>query len=386
MVFPKLTTLGGPSFLAPLHAAEVLPAVLANISPANNHPQISLAALRALTHVAEASTLLAAPCPLDSQGLADNIFEPQHVVALNNLLAQSSPKHLYLEQSSLAASLVSRLCREERHRAALTSAGTLDILAGRLVSFAVADGFVIPGAEILAQKDGLSKAFPFPAPFGADMGPIIEALSAVVGSSPYRAHRLIHSPAILAVFPAIKFDAPDGLLDPRQDAELSGYGSGRQQDLTAMEYILPALPLTTTSKPSSASQSSFQTPEQSDSQGGTSRAPFNRYRPSNDSRRTTFSANSYTDSDELESPFIPWLIHLIRSRPDHIRGAAISILTTCWKADLGSQSTRETSLALLVVPVLVNMISTNSTKAQSHDPQNRKPPSKNFRTSASHPS
>jgi len=46
------------------------------------------------------------------------------------------------------------------HQAKSCKFGVLDALATKLASFVVAEGLVIPGADILAQRDGLFEFFP----------------------------------------------------------------------------------------------------------------------------------------------------------------------------------------------------------------------------------
>lgn len=343
-----ILALGGPAFLPALQAARVVPAILNNISPYANPPQIIVASLRALTDIASAASLAIPSSPLDIRTLADNIFTNQNIAALNAMLSMTSPKYILQSQVSLAANLICRLCREERHQHALTMAGALDSLAAQLARFAVTDGLVVPGAEELAYSDGLYEVFPEAASPGAKIGPILEAISCIIGDSKYRANRLIHSPAILAIFPCVKFE-------PNKDSQLAR----RLRGLTAMEYILPTLP-NSSSNPSAA-PSSFATPDRSDSRTSsrTSLSKFGSSAVWDSPRIHVLGNNGDASAEEIESPLIPWLIHLVRSLNEYDRLVAAAVLAALFKAGLGRKSVRETSIGLLVVPILVGMIAKN---------------------------
>ncbi|GJN74146.1 hypothetical protein PLICBS_008235 [Purpureocillium lilacinum] len=339
---------GGPAFLAPVHAAGVVPAILANTCPLSNPPQLVVAALRALTDIADAAALAQPSSPLDTSSLADNVFSPQNMEALNVMLSISSPKHMLQSQVNLASGLISRLCREEKHQHALTTAGVLDSLATQLARFAVRDGLVVPGAEEHAYADGLYEVFPEPASANAKIGPILEAIAAILGDSKYRSNRLVYSPSLMAVFPSVKFETAES------------YGPQQAAALTAMDYILPSMPVTGT-RNQSGPQSSFPTPDRSDSRTS-SRASLSRFSSAAvwDSPRNQSSGNgSDTATEDIESPLIPWLIHLSRTLAEYDRLMAAAVIAALFKAGLGRKATRETSIGFLVVPILVGMVERN---------------------------
>lgn len=270
------------------------------------------------------------------------------------MLSMTSSKYILQTEVLLASTLICRLCREERHQHALTMGGVLDSLAAQLARFAVTDGLVVPGAEEHAYGDGLYEVFPEPVPAGAKIGPILEAISCVIGDSKYRANRLIYSPSIMAIFPSVKFEPYEDPRDPHQ------MQPPRHNGFTAMEFILPSLPNTVSRTPSAA-QSSFPTPDRSDSRTS-SRTSLSKFGSSAvwDSPRFQAAGNSGDASnDDIESPFIPWLIHLVRSLSDYERLMAAAVLAALFKAGLGRKSVRETSIGLLVVPILIGLISKN---------------------------
>ncbi|KFA50343.1 hypothetical protein S40293_07533 [Stachybotrys chartarum IBT 40293] len=357
---------GGPSFLQPLHAARLLPAILANISPFTNPPQIVLAALRALNDITNASAFASPSSPLSLHDIADSLFLPPHTESLNAILSITSSKHSLQSQVTIAALLISRLCQEERHQNLLTAAGILDSLAARLASFVVSGGYVIPGADVWAQKDSLSEVFPDVAPRGAKLGPLLEAIGAVLGDSKYRANRFVYNPVMLAVFPSIKFDGSRNFQDGKPDTEYAAVVNTYSPDSTAMDYLLPSMPLA--ARAGSVSQPATSGTDRPDFQRGqsfsgkTSASSF-----WGSTRSQSQSHGGDNDLDHVESPLIPWLIHLVRTRAGYERLMAASLLTTLFKAGFGNKAPRETSLGLLVVPILVEMIAHNDKNETGED-------------------
>lgn len=335
------------------------------MSPFTNPSQIVNAALRTLVDIADAAALADSSAPLNSQTLADKVFASPHLDAFNAILSISSPQIQSQQQITLVCDLIRKLCREEKTQNALAMAGILDTLAARLASFAVAIGDVIPGAAVAAQDDGLFEAFPGPAPDTAKIGPVLEAIAGVLGESKYRANRLICAPAILAVFPSIRFDPPRWFRDVRADL---GYPSeSRGLDLSAMEYVLPAIPYPSphpypSSRSTSAQHSSMGTPDPMESQVSSRNSHSKTFPRTMWDTETRFNSSD-SEIEEVESPLVPWLIHLVRSSRNDERLMAASVLTSLYKAGLGSKVIREVSIGLLVVPLLVDMIVKNEPDA-----------------------
>ncbi|KAL6789948.1 ARM repeat-containing protein [Trichoderma sp. SZMC 28012] len=332
---------GGPPFLPSVHASRALPAILACTSPNANAPQIVVAALKAVTGIANAAALASPSSPLDILALADTIFtSPLHLESLCLILATTSSSYLQQTQVELAANLISRICRDERHQQALLHSGVLDMLASRLASFAVSQGHVVPGAEAQAYSDGLYEAFPKEAPHGTQIGPILGAVVAILGDSKYRAIRLINSPAILAVFPSIVFEA-------------NSLGGSKTPNQTAMDYLLPPPFSVTRSPPHSHHHSSANTPDHPESRTP-SQTPGPRF-----VSPAALESSLDSSSEETESPFIPWLIVQARTLSGYGRLMAATLVTSLFKAGLGRKGWRETSLGMLIVPLLIDLIAKN---------------------------
>ncbi|PMD38916.1 armadillo repeat protein-like protein [Hyaloscypha variabilis F] len=360
--------LGGPPFLPPLQAASVLPAILSNLCPSNNPSQLVLASLRALSNLADSSALASTQHDLSTNAIADALFTRQHLNSLYRILSQSSQLASIQTQISIAASLISRLCLDERHQQGLANSGVLDALATRLASFVVAEGLVIPGAENLAQRDGLQDFFPAAAPSGAKLSIILEAIAVIITDSKFRASQLLYSPSILAIFPisqTTEFIAPQNARAAWNAFNAAGL-SVRQSQLNAVDYLLPFVPLHQL-KSTTASASAFPPLGTSGSRENLAplgRAATNQYTGAafsrwsdslgSDSGTTSLEAIAM-DPEEPESPLIAYLILLLRSRTAMTRLMAASVLTVLYRAGL-THKTRETAIGLLVVPLLVQLL------------------------------
>ncbi|KAL2021573.1 hypothetical protein VTK56DRAFT_7072 [Thermocarpiscus australiensis] len=351
---------GGPSFLGPLHAAGAVPAILSNISPHNNPPQIVLTALRALSNIT-ASTHLAPPGLEHATGLSEALSEAlfacsRYLDALCAILSQQSADAVVQEQKRLVASLISRLRKGHHHQNALAESGILDALATMLASFVVSRGEVVPGADFLGQSDGLTEFIPAPAPPGSDLALVLEAISAIIADSRFRSCLLLYSPAIMAVLPYAEFTPPATEMRAAWNAlEMSGLGSIRARNPGAIDYLLPIVPVP---QPRPRSSRSAQFPPlgfslSRDNLASSGRSSAFRF-TGLDSGRFDVSGED-PDSDEPESPLIPWLIHLVRSTHGLERVMAASVLTSLFKAGFASPE-REQALAVLVIPLLCQLI------------------------------
>ena len=243
----------------------------------------------------------------------------------------------------------------------LANAGVLDALATRLASIVVAQGLVIPGAELVAQREGLLDFFPSPAPRNADLASILEAIAVIIADSKFRASQLVYSNAIMAVFPSSTSDfQPNRSTKAAWSAFNATDLSGRQSRLSALDYLIPHIPLSRM-KSSSALASAFPplgtgTPASYEHlvQLGGSRIPGWSRSPNFETGMTS-QVNASTEPNDPESPLIPYLIWLTRSTGHLERLMAASVLTVLYRAGLADKS-RETALGLLIVPILVQLL------------------------------
>ncbi len=304
---------------------------------------------------------------LSISAIAEGLFSRQNLGSLCRVLSQSSPASHIQNQISIAASLIIRLCQEERHQQGLANSGVLDALATKLASFVVAEGLVIPGAEVSAQRDGLQEYFPQPAPPNANLSLILEALAVIIADSKCRAAQLLYSPSILAtlpISPPVEFSASPSARAVWNAFNAAGLGGkSHLNSLNAIDYLLPWVPLSQL-KSASAQASAFPPLGSSGSRenlalngnsgrhkyGGT---PLPSWSESLGeglaSQETTLS-----ETEEPDSPLIAYLIFLIRTRTGLTRLMAASVLTHLYRTCLALKN-RENAIALLVVPVLVDM-------------------------------
>ncbi|CCF37742.1 armadillo repeat protein [Colletotrichum higginsianum] len=348
---------GGTAFVEPLLVAGALPAVLHNICPISNAPLLVTAALRVVLNIIEAAALSQPTSPVDTQALADAVFASEHIESFNSILCSTPTVPEHQTQITLVASIISQLCRDERHQLAMASQGVLDSLATRLASIAVAEGHVVPYAEVLGRVDRMSDFIPEPAPSSSILAPVLEALATIISDSRFRACMLLCSPAIMAIFPAMKFTPSKEVRAPWNSLEVSGLGFARQQSLSAIDYLLPAVPIQQ-GRVSGSQQSHFPALGSSEARER-ARSAASKYSSTASvweaSRFELFGNEGETD-EEQESPLIPWLIVMVRSRQNLERLMAANLLTSLFRSGFGTKCLRETSLGLLVVPVLMAML------------------------------
>lgn len=257
----------------------------------------------------------------------------------------------------MAASLISRICRQESYQQSLATSGVLDALAVKLASFVVAQGLVIPGAEIIANRDGLWEHIPQAASSTARFAPILEAIASIIAESKSRASQLLYNPSIMAVFPPIS--AVDAPIPQNSRAAWNTFNSAslssRQSMLSAIDYLLPLVP----QYPVKSAKASAFPPLGSSG----SREPLNGRGKSNSAsiwsdppqERNGSPQETQTAPEEPESPLTSYLIFIMRSREGEERLMALYLLTVLFRTGLISKA-REPALGLLVVPLLVQML------------------------------
>ncbi|KAI1766619.1 ARM repeat-containing protein [Hypoxylon sp. FL1150] len=343
----------GPAFLPPLYAANALPAVLDDSCLQSEHPQIVLAALRVIQDIAAAAVYASPSSPITSASLADILFTDAPLESFYHIISQTSnSNYSSAAQVSIVARLIKDLCREERHQSALVSKDILDALATKLAGFAVSEGQVIPRAEVIAQLEDLESYMPEPTHPATDLANVLGAIAAIISDSPYRACKLLFSPSILTVFPIANIDPSKSPRSSCGPIELPGLRPTKHLDFEPMNMLLPRtfpqILNRTVYPPPNASLESF-------SRNGRSASRFHSNAASRAPSEDTFASNNDGDGEEAESPLIPWLIILARSRRGSEMLMATSVLTSLFKAGF-SYKTRESDLSLLVVPDLLTML------------------------------
>jgi hypothetical protein len=366
--------LGGPSFLSPLQPS--LPAILSNLCPSSNPARLVLASLRALSHLADALVLSSDTYPISLETTAEALFTRQYVAILSRILSQTSTSATIQCQVILAISLVGKLCREERHQSILATLGVLDALATRLAGYIFAEGYVIPGAETLAQRDGLGEYFPKDTLSNVPLALILEAISVIITNSKFRASQLLYSPSILAVFPVSQSSdmlIPQNTRSAWRAFMLAGLG-GRQNQLNALDYLLPYVPIQQlkTANPHMSAFPPLGTSGSRENLALNGMSQFGKYAGASNwgdfgvGDTANSSDTPTSETEEPESPLIPYLLVLSRAKSGMAGLMAASVLAILYRAGL-TKKARETDISLSVVPRLVKMLDDSILPAKGKD-------------------
>ncbi|KAI1376188.1 ARM repeat-containing protein [Hypoxylon crocopeplum] len=351
----------GPAFIPPLYESGAIPAVLSSSCLQNEHSRIVSAALRVVRDVAAAAAYSLPHTPLSSANLADMLFAGNPLESFYHIVSQPTPSPDSEAQISIVTHLIKDLCCEERHQSALVTSGILDALATKLASFAVSEGQVLPRAEIVARLEGLEEYIPAPAPNARSLDGVLGAIASIIKGSPFRACRLLYSPSILAVFPVVDIDPCKSPRSLTRTMELPGLRPTKHMDFEPMNMFLPRA-LTQAPNHGLPPGTSRETLTRS----GRSTSRFQSRAASRTPSEETYASNNDVEGEDAESPLIPWLLTLIRSRGGSEMLTAVSVLTSLFKAGF-SYKTREADLSLLAVPVLLRMLGEVEAKMKDID-------------------
>ncbi|KAI2641935.1 armadillo repeat protein [Xylaria nigripes] len=355
----------GPAFISPLFASGVLSAALDEHHLQNRHPEIVLAALHTIREIVVATASASISSPISLGSLADIIFTDTYLESLHTILSQRGSTRDAEAQITLVADLVRSLCREERHQTILVTSGILDALATRLASIAVAEGYVLPKAEIRAGMEGLGDYIPEPAISRRGLDEVLGAIAAIVTDSPFRVCKLIYSPAILAIFPNFSNGGGRYPKSPAEFIALPGLRPTRPKEPEIMDLLLaetpsyPRIPKNVTGSLSSASS-----PYSSRESPSTNGRPCSKLQTSLVSwtpPEENATRNAEADAAVPETPLVPWLIHLLRTSRGTESLMATSLLTSLFKTGFAYKA-REASIGLLVIPVLLGLLENAETK------------------------
>ncbi|GAW22098.1 hypothetical protein ANO14919_116330 [Xylariales sp. No.14919] len=359
----------GPAFLLPLFASNALPAVLSESCLQNEHPEIVLAALRVIKDFTVATISTSASSPINLMSLADVIFTESHLESLHQILSQRALNRDTEAQITIVAYLIRNLCLEERHQVVLVDSGILNALATRIATFAVAEGYVLPKAEMRARIEGLGDYIPEP-PISTDgLDEVLGAVAAIISDSPFRVCKLVYSPPILAIFPNFNNGGNRNSTNLPELIVLPGQRPTRPKEPEIMDLLVPRTPSYPRVHGDSGGFSSLGTQSSRES-------PSSNGRPSSKLQTSLVSwtppeentaRNVEVDVAHLESPLVPWLIHLVRTRHGSEVLMAASVLTSLFKTGFAYPA-REASMGLLVIPVLLRLL--EDAEARMKEPGN----------------
>lgn len=304
-----------------------------------------------------ATASVSASSPINIQSLADIIFADSYLESLHQILALPTSNRDTEAQTTIVAYLVRTLCREERHQTILVESGILDALAARVATFAVAEGYVLPKAELRARIEGLGDYIPEPPISSGGLDEVLGAVAAIVTDSPFRVCNLVYSPSILAIFPNFNNGGSRYPKSPPEFIVLPGRRPTRPKEPEIMDLLLPATP----SYPrvhgniGGFSSSSSQSSGESSSANGRPSSKLQTSIVSWTPPEASTVRNADADVADVESPLVPWLIHLVRTRHGNEVLMAASVLTSLFKTGFAYKA-REASMGLLIIPTLLGLL------------------------------
>ena len=318
--------------------------MLSILCPTESHPQLVLAALRALNTIA--GSLLLEPFREDNEGngFVEALYTDIHLTSLAQILDQSPISLIAEQQISLAAALVTKTCHEETHRKTLALCGVLEALSRRLSSFVVATSV----STTLLRKDNASAAGCIsPATTRSRLAPILQSIGTVITGSKQRASQFAHSPAFVEVFLKAENETSTGSLSNSRSV-LREVSDQHLPPIWAMSYRdslapVPGFPLLSSSgnraRPCNGFSSALQV------------TPTDRF--------------SITEEDEL--PLVTWLVQVVRAEAGVIRLMASWVLVLLYRFGFTHRQ-RDAEFALLIVPMLVRMLDNDYRLAQGEHP------------------
>ncbi|KAJ5885584.1 hypothetical protein N7504_011420 [Penicillium tannophilum] len=335
---------GGPTFLAPIFASDILPTLLSILSSPDCPRQFVLPILRLLNTIADRLPLQNQDqWPRDTR-LADIVFAPETVGAIRRIVAQNYGSSGSQASIELAAALVGKLCTEEIHKTTLAECGVLDALAVKIASFVIAQGFVLPGAEDHLHEPGALGEFPPPAPASARLAPILRAITVIIEHSKWRAEHFLSSPGIVTVFPKQLpgFAPTDIKKNPWGTTYLSGSAVPRHSNTNPVDHLLPSVPMVH-AKPAS---------------GSANFPPLGNpgvQRRQSHSFSTPFSLAETSPPEEDENSIVPWLLCILRSEGGMVQLMAARLVTVLFRLGLAKKH-RVPMFGYLLVPILIRML------------------------------
>jgi hypothetical protein len=332
-----LGRIGGPAFVTPLLAGDVLPPLLEALSPSESPSKLLVTTLRTLNQIVDAvaqerpswdsSSLL-------SQSVTQQIYTKPVVESVAEILAQTARSRTVYQQISSAAQLITKTCREESQKKMLLDAGVLDLLTAKMVAIAASDDPSRRPDARQAHTGALPRSY---------LPDILEAISAIIKGLHYNAARFVYSQHIQNLFAWPK--GASGTYEGHSGSQASSW-----------DKLIPRLQtLQSKSDPYTKSWPALGSFASSAGEGGS----YTRL-PSMETLQPSSSRNII--SDESETPLFTWLMFVARRGEGRERLAACWLLALLkkfgerWSLSDPTKPTRERHFSYLIVPLVVKMI------------------------------
>ncbi|RMZ75124.1 hypothetical protein DV737_g5458, partial [Chaetothyriales sp. CBS 132003] len=175
--------------------------------------------------------------------LADLLFGSDALDTVIGYTATSKASASALRLCDYSIALLCKTCSTEQHRRLLADRRLLSILAGRLASFIVREGLVIPNLELVDFPASTSSSLPHALPSQARVSPTLEAIALLIEGSKERAEALLSDPAISLVLGQPRHDHSPAELRPSvwSGSQLPP-ALGRPRNSNALDELLPFVP------------------------------------------------------------------------------------------------------------------------------------------------
>ncbi|RMZ91195.1 hypothetical protein DV736_g1582, partial [Chaetothyriales sp. CBS 134916] len=338
----------GPAYVQPIINSEVLSSLMRRL-PQSTACRESVTILRCLIVVADNLPPKEPGGWSPSTYLTDLLFASDALDTVISYIATSKTSSSALRLCHYSIALVCKTCTTEQHKRLLTDKRLLNILAGRLASFIVREGLVIPNLELLDFPTSTSSSLPAPLADHARLSPTLEGIALLVEDSKERAEALLSDPAISSVLSQPGHDHSPAELRPSVWP-----GSQIPSTLTlarntnALDDLLPFVP--PKEKYSAPANLNFP-PLGAGPPGPRRRSSF--HPPATAVASITLIQD--TDVEVDEPPLIPCLLYIARQSRGLQCLLACRVLAALRSLDL-VPTYRHRSFSSLVAPIVVAML------------------------------
>jgi hypothetical protein len=336
---------GGPAFIAPLLAGNVLPPLLEALRPSETPAKLVTTTMRTLNQIVDAvaqekpwvDTSDTSSRSTLASAVSQQIYVRPVVENLAEMLSQPAGTMKANQQISLTIRLLMKTCQEDHQKKMLVDAGILDILATKLTVIAAADEAVQDTDVKTSSRDQLPRTC---------LPDILEAIAAIIKDSHYYTARFLYSQSTQQLFGWPK------------DRTTTSYDEYNPSSQPSWDKLIPRVQtMTSKSDPYIKSWPAL---------GSHSTATTDNYGrvPNVETVQQPTSRSMITD--ESESPLFIWLMYVAR------RGEGRERLTACWLLALlkkfgerwplndPSKTTRERHFSYLIIPLVVKMVEESS--------------------------